>query len=254
MGKLDGKVAVITGASSGIGLATAKLFVAEGAFVYITGRRQKELDVAVSQIGEQVTAVQGDIANLEDLDRLYATVKQHHDKIDILFANAGFNGEFRPLGMITETQFGEVFDVNVKGTLFTVQKALPLFQEGGAIVMTTSIVASTGLAAMSVYSAAKAAVRSLVRTWAVELKERKLRVNAVSPGIIQTPGADALMGDDEKDALTAPLPINRVGKADEVARAVLFLASDESSYITGTELQVDGGGSIPGHNVPHTTK
>jgi NAD(P)-dependent dehydrogenase (short-subunit alcohol dehydrogenase family) len=244
MGKLDGKVAVITGASVGIGLATAKLFVAEGAFVYLTGRRQKELDAAVSQIGEQVTAVQGDIANLEDLDRLYATVKQHHGKMDILFANAAINGAFRPLGMITEAQFDAVFNVNVKGTLFTVQEALPLLQNGGAIVLTASLAASTGAAAMSVYNAAKAAVRSFARTWAVELQERQIRVNAVSLGSIQTPGLDSMVPDDFKAAVAAHAVMNRIGQADELARAVLFLASDESSYITGTELQVDGGGSI----------
>jgi NAD(P)-dependent dehydrogenase (short-subunit alcohol dehydrogenase family) len=244
MGKLDGKVAVITGASSGIGLATARLFVAEGAFVYLTGRRQKELDAAVSQIGERVTAVAGDIANLEDLDRLYAMVKQHHGQMDILFANAAINGEYRPLGMITEAQFSEVFDVNVKGTLFTVQKALPLLQDGGAIVLTASLAASTGAAAMSVYNAAKAAVRSFARTWAVDLSDRQIRVNAVSPGAIQTPGLDSVVPDDLKAAVAAHALMNRFGEADEVARAVLFLASDESSYITGIELSVDGGGSI----------
>ncbi len=244
MGKLDGKVTVITGGSLGIGLATAKLFVAEGAFVYITARQQKELDAAVRQIGESVTAVQGDIANPEDLDRLYAIVKQNHSKIDILFANAANNGEYRPLGMITEAQFDALFNVNVKGTLFTVQKALPLLQDGGAIVLAASLSASAGAGTMSVYNAAKAAVRSFARTWAVDLKDRKIRVNAVSPGTIQTPGLDTMMPDDFKVAVTARFPISRVGEPDEVARAVLFLASDESSYITGTELQVDGGGSI----------
>jgi NAD(P)-dependent dehydrogenase (short-subunit alcohol dehydrogenase family) len=244
MGKLDGKVAVITGASSGIGLATAKLFVAEGAFVYLTGRRQKELDAAERGIGEQVKAVRGDIARLEDLDRLCATVKQHHGKMDILFANAAINGEYRPLGRITEAQVDDVFDVNVKGTLFTVQKALPLLQNGGAIVLTASLAASTGAATMSVYNAAKAAVRSFARTWAVELSMRKIRVNVVSPGAIQTPGLDTVVPDDLKAAVAAHALMNRIGKADEVARAVLFLASDESSYITGIELSVDGGGSI----------
>ncbi|QBD74603.1 glucose 1-dehydrogenase [Ktedonosporobacter rubrisoli] len=244
MGKLDGKVAVITGANSGIGLATAKLFVAEGAFVYITGRRQKELDAAVSQLGKQALAIQGDIANLEDLDRLYATVKQHHGKIDILFANAAINGEYRPLGMITEAQFADVFNVNVKGTLFTVQKALPLLQDGGVLVLTASLAASTGAAAMSVYNAAKAAVRTFARTWAVELSARKIRVNAMSPGGIQTPGLDSIAPDDMKDAVAAHALMKRLGSADEIARAVLFLASDESSFITGTELHVDGGASV----------
>jgi NAD(P)-dependent dehydrogenase (short-subunit alcohol dehydrogenase family) len=244
MGKLDGKVAVMTGASSGIGLATAKLFVAEGAFVYLTSRRQKELDAAASQLGEQVRAVQGDISNLEDLDRLSATVKQGHGQIDILFANAAINGQYRPLGMITEAQFDDVFDVNVKGTLFTVQKVLPLVQEGGAIVLTASLAASTGAAAMSVSSASKAAVRSFARTWAVELKERKIRVNVVSPGATQTPGLDSVVPEDLKAAVAAHALMNRIGQAEEVARAVLFLASEESSYITGTELHVDGGASI----------
>jgi NAD(P)-dependent dehydrogenase (short-subunit alcohol dehydrogenase family) len=244
MKKLEGKVALITGGSTGIGLATAHLFAREGAFVYITGRRQRELEAAVSQIGERVRAVQGDIAQLEDLDRLYATVKQDHGKIDILFANAAINGEYRPLGMITEAQFDAVFDVNVKGTLFTVQKALPLLQDGGAIVLTASLAASTGAAAMSVYNAAKAAVRSFARTWAVELAARKIRVNAVSPGPIQTPGLDSVVPDDLKATVAAITLMNRFGQADELARAVLFLASDESSYITGTELSVDGGGSI----------
>ncbi len=245
MGKLDGKVAVITGGSLGIGLATAKLFVAEGAFVYITGRRQKELDAAVSQIGERVTAVQGDISNLADLDRLYATVKQRHGKIDVLFANASNNGEFLPLGMITEAQYESLFSVNVKGTIFSVQKALPLLQDGGAIVLAASIAAMAGAPAFSVYSATKAAVQSFARTWSVDLKGRKIRVNAVSPGAIQTPGLDGMLNDEGKVALTAGLPINRVGKPEEVARAVLFLASDDSSYITGIELHVDGGKFIP---------
>jgi NAD(P)-dependent dehydrogenase (short-subunit alcohol dehydrogenase family) len=244
MGKLDGKVAVITGASTGIGLATARLFVAEGACVYITGRRQKELDAAVSQIGEHVTAVQGDVSNSADLDRLYATIKQHHDKIDILFANAGINGQYRPLGMITEAQFDEVVNVNVKGTLFTVQKALPLLQDGGVIVLTASLAAAAGAVTMSVYSATKAAMLVFTHTWAVELKDRKIRVNAVSPGSIQTPGIDTVVPDEFKPAVAAHALMNRIGEPDEVARAVLFLASDESSYITGTELFVDGGGSV----------
>ena len=244
MKKLEGKIALITGGSTGIGLATAHLFAREGASVYITGRRQRELDAAVSQIGERVQAVQGDIAKREDLDRLYATVKQDHGKMDILFANAAINGEYRPLGMITEAQFDAVFDVNVKGTLFTVQKALPLLQNGGVIVLTASLAASTGAAAMSVYNAAKAAVRSFARTWAVELAACKIRVNAVSPGPIQTPGLESVVPDDLKAAVAAITLMNRFGQADELARAVLFLASDESSYITGTELQVDGGGSI----------
>ena len=191
--KLAGKVAVITGGSSGIGLATAKRFVDEGAYVFMTGRRQSELDAAVSQIGHDVTGVQGDVSKLADIDKLFATVKKQKGKLDIVFANAGI-GEFAPLGQITEEAFDKQFDVNVKGLLFTVQKALPLLQDGGSIVLNASMVSITGSPAFSVYSATKAAVRSFARTWSVDLKERKIRVNAISPGVVPTPGYNTVWG------------------------------------------------------------
>ena len=244
-GKLEGKVAVITGGNSGIGLATAKRFVAEGAYVFITGRRQTELDSAVKQIGENVTAVQGDVAKLDDLDRLYATVKARKGRIDILFANAG-TAELVPLGSITEEHFDRTFNTNVKGLLFTVQKALPLIPDGASIILNASIVASTGNPAFSVYSATKAAVRSFARTWILDLKERKIRVNAISPGPINTPGLDGLgqtagVGDQLKESLLASVPLGRLGTPDEIAKAVVFLASNDSSFVTGAELFVDGG-------------
>jgi len=244
-GKLEGKVAVITGGNSGIGLATAKRFVAEGAYVFITGRRQAELDAAVKKIGENVAGVQGDVAKLADLDRLYATVKAKKGRIDILFANAGI-GELAPLGAITEEHFDKTFNTNVKGLLFTVQKALPLLPDAASIILNASIVASTGNPAFSVYSATKAAVRSFARTWILDLKERKIRVNAISPGPINTPGLDGLgqtagIGDQLKGSLLASVPMGRIGTPDEIAKAVVFLASDDSSFVTGTELFVDGG-------------
>jgi NAD(P)-dependent dehydrogenase (short-subunit alcohol dehydrogenase family) len=245
MSKHKGKVAVITGGNSGIGLATAQRLANEGAFVFITGRRQSELDAAVKLIGKNVTAVQGDVSNLADLDRLYATVKQQKGRIDILFANAG-GGEFAPLGSITEAHYDKTFNINVKGVLFTVQKALPLLVDGGAIVLNASIVSSKGMPAFSVYSATKAALRSFARTWTVDLKDRKIRVNAVSPGPIETPGVDGLAknpGDlaQIKANLASAVPMGRMGTADEIAKAVSFLASDDASFITGIELFVDGG-------------
>jgi NAD(P)-dependent dehydrogenase (short-subunit alcohol dehydrogenase family) len=246
MGKLDGKIAVITGGSSGIGLATAQRFVAEGAHVFITGRRQSELDAAVKQIGRNASAVQGDVANFADLDRLYAAVKQQKDHLDILFANAG-TGEFAPLGAITEEHFDKTFNANVKGMLFTVQKALPLLKDGSSVILNASIVASTGPAAFSVYSASKAAVRSFARTFTTDLKNRKIRVNAVSPGVIPSPGyRDSLGMSAEQiksysETSAGQIPLGRVGTLDEIAKVVLFLASDESSYVTGIELVVDGG-------------
>jgi NAD(P)-dependent dehydrogenase (short-subunit alcohol dehydrogenase family) len=246
MNKLEGKIAVITGGNSGIGLATAQRFVAEGAHVFITGRRQSELDAAVKQIGQKVTGVQGDVSNLADLDRLYATVKQQKGSIDILFANAG-TGEFGPLGMITEEQFDKTFNANVKGLLFTVQKALPLLKEGGSIILNASIVASTGSPGLAVYSASKAAVRSFARTFTSDLKDRKIRVNAVSPGVIPSPGYRNSLGmTDEQiqqyvESVVGKIPLARPGTLDEVAKVVAFLASDESSYVTGIELFVDGG-------------
>jgi NAD(P)-dependent dehydrogenase (short-subunit alcohol dehydrogenase family) len=245
MSKHEGKVAVITGGNSGIGLATAQRLVSEGAYVFITGRRQSELDAGVKLIGKNVTAVQGDVSNLADLDRLYATVKQQKGHIDILFANAG-GGEFAPLGSITEAHYDKTFNINVKGVLFTVQKALALLVDGGAIILNASIVSSKGMPAFSVYSATKAALRSFARTWTVDLKDRKIRVNAVSPGPIETPGVDGLAknpGDlaQIKANLASAVPMGRMGTSDEIAKAVSFLASDDASFITGIELFVDGG-------------
>lgn len=245
MNKLEGKIAVITGGSSGIGLATAKRFVAEGAYVFITGRRQSELNVAVRDIGKNVTDVQGDVSNLADLDRLYSIVKQQQGRINILFANAGIGG-FSRLGEISEAHFDQTFCVNVKGLLFTVQKALPLFKDGGSIILNSSIAASKGDEGFSVYSASKAAVRSFARTLTVDLRYRKIRVNAISPGQIDTRALNDLMQNEEqsrqlKKELVSTVPLRRMGTPDEVANGVTFLASDESSYITGIELFVDGG-------------
>jgi len=245
MNRLEGKVAVITGGNSGIGLATAQRFVSDGAYVFITGRRQSELDAAVKQIGKNVSSVQGDVSNLADLDRLYATVKEQKGHIDVLFANAGV-GELAPLEAITEAHFDKIFGINVKGLLFTVQKALPLFQDGGSIILNASIAASKGIEASSVYNATKAAIRSFVRTWTVELKQRKIRVNAISPGMIDTPGLNGLAESQEeleqfKTIFVSTIPMGRTGSPDEVAKAASFLASDDSSYVTGIELFVDGG-------------
>src|ERR1700733_11765674 len=246
MGKVEGKTALITGGSSGIGLATAKRFVDEGAYVFITGRRQSELETAVSQIGRNVTAVQSDVSKMADLDKLYATVKKQKGKLDIVFANAG-TGALAPLGQISEEHFDKQFDVNVKGLLFAVQKALPLLQPGGSIVLNASIVSITGSQAFSVYSATKAAVRSFARTWSVDLKERKIRVNAISPGIIPTPGYNTSLGmtqeevDQYVQSSLVDIPLCRPGTADEIAKAALFLSSDDGSYVTGIELFVDGG-------------
>jgi NAD(P)-dependent dehydrogenase (short-subunit alcohol dehydrogenase family) len=245
MGRLDGKTAVITGGNSGIGLATAKRFVAEGAEVFITGRRQEELDKAVREIGPGVTAVQGDVAKLDDLDRLFATVRARKGRIDILFANAGL-GVMEPLGGITEASFDLTFDVNVKGTLFTVQKALPLMQAGGSIILMGSTTGSMGSPAFSVYSATKAAIRNFARCWAVDLKTTGIRVNVLSPGATETPGLlDIAAKTGQQDAmmagLTAQTPLGRVGRPEETAAVALFLASDDSSYMTGGEVFVDGG-------------
>jgi NAD(P)-dependent dehydrogenase (short-subunit alcohol dehydrogenase family) len=240
MGKLQGKVAVITGGSTGIGLATAKLFVSEGAYVFITGRRQKELDQAVKAIGSNVTGIQGDVAKLADLDRLYQAVKAK-GRIDVVFANAGL-AEFAPLGSITEAHFDKLFDINVKGTLFTVQKALPLLNDGGSIILTGSDGGSKGTPALGVYGATKAAVRTFVRAWTVELKDRHIRSNVLSPGPTETPA----MGQQPADAIArivSTIPMGRMGEPEEVAKAALFLASDDSSFVTGIELFVDGGGA-----------
>jgi len=236
--RLDGKIAVITGGTSGIGLATAQRFVQEGAYVFTTGRRRDELDKAVKQIGRNVMGVQGDVSNLGDLDRLYETVKQQKGRIDVLFANAGIF-ENASLGSITEEHFDKIFNVNVKGVLFTVQKALPLFQDGGSIILIASVAGSKGFEGGSVYSATKAAIRSFARSWTVDLKN-KIRVNAISPGVIETP-MSAGLGEQLKTILVNTVPLGRMGRPDEIAKAVVFLASDDSSYITGIELFVDGG-------------
>jgi NAD(P)-dependent dehydrogenase (short-subunit alcohol dehydrogenase family) len=238
MGKLRGRVAVITGGTTGIGLASAKLFVQEGAYVFITGRRQKELDEAVRAIGSNVTAIQGDVAKLEDLDRLYETIGKK-GRLDIVFANAGF-GEFAPLDKITEQHFDALFNTNVKGALFTVQKSLPLLNDGGSIILTGSVAGSKGTPAFGTYGATKAAVRNFVRAWTVELKDRRIRSNVLSPGPTETPA----IGQQPADAIArilSTIPMGRIGEAHEIAKAALFLASDDSSFVTGIELFVDGG-------------
>jgi NAD(P)-dependent dehydrogenase (short-subunit alcohol dehydrogenase family) len=236
--KLQGKVAVITGGTTGIGLATAKLFVKEGAYVFITGRRQKELDEAVKAIGSNITGIQGDIAKLSDLDRLYEAVKAN-GRLDIVFANAGV-AEFSPLGEITEEHFDKLFDINVKGTLFTVQKALPLLNDGGSIILNGSVASVKGTPAFGVYGATKAALRSFVRTWTSDLKARHIRSNVISPGPTDTPAIDG-QPEDAIARIVSTIPMGRMGEPDEIARAVLFLASDDSSFVTGIELFVDGG-------------
>jgi len=245
MGKLEAKIALITGGNSGIGLATAKRFVNEGAYVFIMGRRDRELAVAVKEIGRHVTGVQGDVSNLGDLDRLFAQIKREKSKVDIVFANAGV-ATYAPFGKITEEHYDSIFNINVRGLLFTVQKALPLMPNGASVILNASIVASKGLTANSVYSATKAAVRSFARTWTTDLKDRRIRVNAVSPGPIDTPGLNDLVastggGEQRLKALSSVVPLGRLGTPDEIAKAVVFLASDDSSFITGTELFVDGG-------------
>ncbi len=244
-GKLEGKVALITGGNSGIGLATAKQFVNEGAYVFITGRREAELAAAKKQIGKNVIAIQGDVSNLDDLDSLFAQIKKERGKIDIVFANAGV-ARYAPIGTITEDFFDSIFDINVKGVLFTVQKALPLLRDGGSIILNASIVGSKGLSSNSVYSATKAAVRSFARTWTTDLKDRRIRVNAISPGPIDTPGLSELLassetGEQRKKMISNTVPLGRFGAPEEIAKAVVFLASDDASYITGIELFVDGG-------------
>jgi len=245
LGKLEGKIALITGGNSGIGFATAKRFVNEGAYVFITGRRKSELEAAVKEVGKNVTAVQGDVANLDDRDRLFAQIKKEKGKIDVIFANAGI-AKYAPLGTIAEELFDSIFDINVKGVLFTVQKALPLFPDGACVILNASIVAGKGFSSNSVYSASKAAVRSFARTWTTDLKDRRIRVNAVSPGSTDTPGLNELLassetGKERRKMISNTVPLGRLGRPDEIARAVVFLASDNSSYITGTELFVDGG-------------
>jgi NAD(P)-dependent dehydrogenase (short-subunit alcohol dehydrogenase family) len=245
MGKLEGKIALATGGTSGIGLATAKHFVNEGAYVFITGRRDAELAAAVKEIGRNVTGVQGDVSKLSDLHRLFAQIKQEKHTLDIVFANAGI-AKYAPFGKITEELYDSIFNTNERGLLFTVQKALPLLADGASIILNASIVASKGLAANSVYSATKAAVRSFARTWTTDLKDRRIRVNAVSPGSIDTPGLSDLLASSETGQqrlkmISNNVPLGRLGKPDEIAKAVVFLASEDASYVTGTELFVDGG-------------
>ena len=240
MDKLKGKIAVITAATSGMALATAKLFVEEGAYVFITGRRQAQLDAAVKEIGKNVTGVQADSGKLADLDRLYATVKAQKGHVDIVFASAG-TGDFNlPLGSIAEANFDTTFGVNVRGTLFTVQKALPLMRDGGSVILNGSIASVKGFPGMSVYNASKAAVRSFARTWTMDLKARRIRVNVISPGTIDT-GVFVGVPQEVKDQFVALIPLGRIGESREIATAALFLASDDSSFVTGIELFVDGG-------------
>jgi len=245
MHRLERKISLVTGGTSGIGLATAKQFVNEGAYVFITGRREPELAAAVKEIGGNVTGVQGDVSNLADLDRLFAQIRKEKGKLDVVFANAGV-AKYAPFGQITEEFYDSIFNINVKGLLFTVQKALPLLPDGASIVLNASIVASKGLSSNSVYSATKAAVRSFARTWTTDLKDRRIRVNAISPGSIDTPGLSDLLassetGEQRKKMISTMVPLGRLGTPDEIAKAVVFLASDDSSYVTGTELFVDGG-------------
>ncbi len=242
MGKLDGKVAVITGGTSGMALATAKLFVEEGAYVFISGRRQEALDEAVKLIGRNVTGVQGDAANLDDLDRLFDTVKREKGTIDVLFASAG-RGDSAKIGEITEEHFDAVFGLNTRGTLFAVQKALPLFNNGGSIIMNGSMAAVKGFPNFSVYSASKAALRSFARTWLNELKDRKIRVNVLNPGQIQTPIQEQLFDAETMRQFESLIPRGKMGRPEEIATVALFLASDDSSYVNGVELFVDGGTS-----------
>ena len=245
MSRLKGKIALVTGGNSGIGLATAKAFVNEGAYVFITGRREAELAVAVKEIAINVIGVRGDVANLADLDRLFAQIKQEKGRLDIVFANAGV-AKFAAFGTITEELYDWTFDINVKGLLFTVQKALPLLPDGASIILNSSVVGSKGLPINSVYSATKAAIRSFARTWTTDLKNRRIRVNAVSPGSIDTPGLSGLLASSETGQqrlkmISNNVPLDRLGTPDEIAKAVVFLASDDASYVTGAELFVDGG-------------
>lgn len=240
MGKLDGKVAVITGGSSGLALATATRFVEEGAYVFITGRNQETLDAAVASIGQNVTAVQGDASNISDLDRLFDTVKREKGSIDVLYASAG-TGEAANLGEITEEHFDQTFGLNTRGTLFTVQKALPLFNDGGSILMTGSIASVKGWPGWSVYAASKAALHACARVWLYELKDRRIRVNVLSPGQIATPIQEQLFDEETKRQFESLIPRGQMGKPDEIATAAHFLASDDSTYVNGVELAVDGG-------------
>jgi len=243
--KFESKVVIVTGGTSGIGLATAKAFSEQGAAVFITGRRKETLDAAVKQIGGRVTGVQADMSKLTEIDRLYDEVQQKHSQIDVVFANAG-GGEFAALGAITEEHYQNTFDTNVKGTLFTVQKALPLLRDGASIILTSSTTSVSGTPAFSVYSATKAAIRSFARNWILDLKDRHIRVNAVSPGVTDTAGLNELFGNGDsaentKSYLASLIPAGRIGKPEEIAKAVLFLASEDASFVNGVELFVDGG-------------
>jgi NAD(P)-dependent dehydrogenase (short-subunit alcohol dehydrogenase family) len=246
MNKLEGKIAFVTGGTSGIGLATAKRFVAEGAYVFITGRRQTELDAAVKEIGENVMGIQSDVSNLADLDRLFATIEQKQGHLDVIFANAG-GGELAPLGSITEEHFDKTFNTNVKGLLFTVQKALPLLPEGASIILNASGATTVGTPAARVFTALpKLPCVRQARNWILDLKERKIRVNAISPGVVPTPGYNLIGLSDEQvqefiDSQANNIPLGRVGTPDEIAKAVVFLACDDSSFVNGIELFVDGG-------------
>lgn len=245
MPKLDGNVALVTGGTSGIGFSAAKALAAEGAHTYITGRRERELAASVEEIGRNASGVRGDVSNVGDLERLYAQIRDEKGRLDILFANAGI-AKYAALGNITEELYDSIFNVNVKGVLFTVQKALPLMPEGASIILNASVVGSKGLSSNSVYSATKAAIRSFARTWTTDLKDRRIRVNAISPGTIDTPGLNDLLasgeaGEQRRKMVASAIPLGRFGRPDEVAKAVVFLASDDSSYITGAELFVDGG-------------
>ncbi|ARU95857.1 SDR family NAD(P)-dependent oxidoreductase [Tatumella citrea] len=241
---LNGKIALVTGGTSGIGLASAQELAKQGAQVYITGRRQAELDAAVATIGHSVIGIQADVSKLAELDKIYAAIREHSGKLDILFANAG-GGDMMALGDITEEHFDRIFGTNVRGLLFTVQKALPLLTQGASVILTSSTTSIKGTASFSVYSASKAAVRNFARSWALDLKDRAIRVNAISPGPIRTPGLGDLVPEEHRqglyDALAAQVPLGRLGEPGEVGKVVAFLASDASSFINGTELFVDGG-------------
>jgi NAD(P)-dependent dehydrogenase (short-subunit alcohol dehydrogenase family) len=244
MGQFDGKTAVVTGGTTGIGLAAARRLASEGAHVFITGRRKPELDAAVESIGARVTGIQGDVSVPEDVDRLYDTVRSAGRRVDVLFANAG-GGSLATLEQVTEEHFDQTFDINVKGVVFTVQKALPLLTDGASIILPGSTAATSGSEAMGVYAASKAAVRSFARTWANELKGRGIRVNAIAPGPTDTPGISGAAPEEQaaqlKQAMAAQVPLGRMGRPEEIADAVLFLASSQSSFITGSNLYADGG-------------
>lgn len=244
MGKLPGKIALITGGNSGIGLATARRFVAEGAFVYVTGRRQAELDRAVAELGPNARGLPGDVSKLDDLDHIVAAIQDEKGRLDVVVANAGV-AEFAPLGAITEAHYDRIFDINVKGTLFTVQKALPLLVAGGSVIVVGSTTGSMGTPAFSVYSATKAALRNFARTWALDLQGTGIRVNVLSPGATLTPGLEGVVAADARDALyralKAQTPLGRIADPAETAAVALFLASEESSFMTGSEVFVDGG-------------